>query len=159
MLTAHSARRTVFSLAIVVAIAAPALAADEPRTGAGVTEVRGNTATAEVRRAPRTPEDQALHEVREATALRVKELVSAMDGLKDGPALHALQRKVVELKREGDLEFLRTKVRFARRRGDLAAAQQLEMRIDAIVHPQMRRPAAPVQRAAPGAAVDEGVRR
>ena len=159
MFRAHPVSRIAPSLVLALALAAPALAGDEPRTGGAPVEARAVApAAGEVKRAPRTAEEQALVDVREATAKQVKELLASMEGLPDGPALRALQLKVVELKRDGDLQFLRTKAQFARQRGDLAAAQTLEARILAITNPPARKAAATVSRPAPGTTATEGGR-
>lgn len=156
---AHPVLRIAPSLVIALALASPAFADDAPRTGGAAVEARPVVpAAVEVRRAPRTAEEQALADVREATATRVKELMASMEGQPDGPALRALQLKVVELKRDGDLQFLRTKLQFARQRGDLAAVQGLEARILTITNPPARKAAATVSRPAPGATTTEGGR-
>lgn len=159
MIHAYAPTRTLFTLALAVVLAAPAFAADEPRSGAAPAEVKAAVpAVQELRRAPRTPEELALADVRTATQERVKELVASMEGLQDGPALRALQLKVVEVKREGDLQFLRTKAQFARQRGDLATAQTIEARILAITNPPVRRAPVMVSRPAPGTTPSEGGR-
>jgi hypothetical protein len=94
----------------------------------------GETAPSVVR-APRTAEEQALFELGEATRARVEELVRGMTGLPDGPVLRALQRKVEEVKQQERLEFLGIKLDFARRRGDLATAQECERLIERILNP------------------------
>lgn len=157
MFRANRVARITPSLALALALSVPAFAADEPRTGAAPVEARAaSPASGEVRRAPRTPEEKALEEVREATAKQVKDLLASMEGMADGPALRALHLKVVELKRDGDVQFLRTKAQFARQRGDLAAAQVLDARVLQITNPPARKAAATVSRPAPGTPAQRG---
>ncbi len=159
MAHAISPIRTLTALALAAVLVAPALAAESPQAGGARLDAKAAVpAVQDLARAPRTPEELALADVRNATQARVTELLASMKGLQDGPALRALQLKVVELKREGDLQFLRTKAQFARQRGDLGAAQLLEARILAITNPPARRAPALISRPVPGATPTEGGR-
>jgi len=93
-----------------------------------------------------TAEETALVDVEEQGRRQVAELVAAAKALPDGPARRALERKVEEVKKQSRVEFLRVKVRFARERGDLAAAREAEQRIDFILNPPMPPAVAPAAR-------------
>ncbi len=107
---------------------------------------------------PLTAEEKALLAIEEEGRQEVLELVKSLEGMPDGPARRALERKAVQLKRDHYVRLLRAKVDFARARGDFAAVQQGEAIISSILNP---RPAASatVARPAPDQArVKEGGR-
>jgi hypothetical protein len=93
-----------------------------------------------------TAEEQVLVDVQEQGRRQVAELVATAKDLPDGPARRALERKVEEVKKQNRVDFLRVKVRFARERGDLAAAQEAEQRIELILNPPKPPAVAPAAR-------------
>ena len=126
---------------VVAARAASPATADErqPATQAGRADA-GSAALAP--RAPLTAEERALLDVQDEARQSVEAVTHSMRGLPDGPALRALQLKVVQVKRDAEIKFLHVKAQFARSRGDLAAAREAEDRAEAILHP---RPTVPVR--------------
>lgn len=77
----------------------------------------------------RTAEEQALLAIRENAVRRVQDLMARMQGMPDGPARDALERQIVGIKRESDVEFLEAKLRFARERGDDPTLHDAELQI------------------------------
>ena len=111
-----------------------------------------------MRRLPLTAEEKAVFQIREETRTQVDELVRRMVGLTDGPASRALQGKIEELKQRCRIQVLRTKVDFARQRGDLRAVREVEDLIDQMLHPRSA-PAASVVRQPPEGSADREVSR
>jgi hypothetical protein len=84
----------------------------------------------------RSAEKKALLDLRQDAQQRVRELVVRMNALPEGPELEAIAREVQSIKRQSDLDFLTTKLTFARGRGDLAAMHELEEAIELMVNPR-----------------------
>jgi hypothetical protein len=127
---------------MLLALMAPAVRADTPGPAAGVAPATRVEVTAPRPAAPRvvrSAEAQALLAVREEGQRQVQALVDQMKALPAGSLqLRALQRQAVETKKQNEVEFLRTKVTFARQRGDLAAVHALEDQIDQFLNPRPR---------------------
>jgi hypothetical protein len=83
----------------------------------------------------RSAEKKALLDIRQDAQQRVRALVVRMNALPEGPALEALSREAQSIKRQSDLDFLSTKLTFARGRGDLTAMHELEEAIELMVNP------------------------
>jgi hypothetical protein len=118
----------------------------------------GRSAGGVIERLPMTKEGASIFKIREDTRLQVEDLVKRMAGLPDGPALRALQGKVQELKQDCRLRVLRTKADFARQRGDLRAAGEVDNLIEQILHPRPA-PSTTVQRQPPDGSVEREVSR
>jgi hypothetical protein len=86
----------------------------------------------------RPAEESALRAIREDGVRQVEALVARMKGLSEGPALEALDRQAVAIKRQTEVDFLRTKAMYARARGDLAGAQSLDAAVARILNPPGR---------------------
>ncbi|MBI5708759.1 MAG: hypothetical protein HZC42_00390 [Candidatus Eisenbacteria bacterium] len=144
-------RRSFFApllaLSLVLLLSAAARADGEVKAEAGKAVTAGGETR--VARPPLTAEEKALLAVEEQNQAQVEALVKSMAGLPDGPALRALERKIEQVKREGQLQFLRVKVQFARQRGDLAAAHEAERMINLILNPPPATPGT-VARPEPG---------
>jgi hypothetical protein len=147
----------LLALALVLLVPAVAAADDAAPVTKAVPVVATPAGAVPVVRAPLTPEQKALRAVEEDGRTQVEALVKSMEGLQDGPALRALLRKVEEVKQAQEVQFLQVKVRFARERGDLAAAQEAQRRIDLILNPP-RPVAAPALRQQPEKQLKEGGR-
>jgi hypothetical protein len=147
----------LLALALVALVPAVAAADDAAPVTKAVPVVATPAGAAPVVHAPLTPEQQALRAVEEDGRTQVEALVKSLEGLQDGPALRALLRKVEEVKQAQEVQFLKVKVRFARERGDLAAAQEAQRRIDLILNPP-RPVAAPALRPSPEKQLKEGGR-
>jgi hypothetical protein len=145
------------ALVALVPTAATAEATPVTKATAVVPTPLSAAPAARVERAPRTAEEKALRAVEDDGRAQVEALVKSMQGLQDGPALRALQRKVEEVKQAQEVQFLQVKVRFARERGDLAAAQEAQRMIDFILNPP-KPVAAPALRQQPEKQVKEGGR-
>jgi hypothetical protein len=131
----------------VRATAKPAPTAATPRTiplGA-VHQVPAGQATVNV---PLSDEEKALLAIQEEGRQQVLELMRAIDGMPDGPARVAMEKKVLQVKQDNWVKLMRTKVGFARARGDFKSAQEGEMVIENILHPRPI-PSAAVARPAP----------
>ena len=74
-------------------------------------------------------EEQALLAIRNAAVRRVKVLMDRMESMPDGPARDELERQIVAIKQESEIEFLEAKVRFARARGDEQTALEGERQL------------------------------
>ncbi len=124
-------------LAIALLALAPAAASAQaaPRATKAAVVAPQPTASAPVQRPPLTAEEKALRAVEEDGRIQVEALVKSMQGLPDGPALRALERKVEDVKKASRVGFLRVKVQFARQRGDLAGAQEAQRQIELILNP------------------------
>jgi hypothetical protein len=110
-----------------------------PRTAISHEPVQLDLATRDhglLRRRPHTAEERALLEIRREGQHRVRDISARLHGLPDGSARRELQRRVVRLKREYEILFLRTKARFARDRGDLAAVDEIEQLMERILNPR-----------------------
>lgn len=121
----------------------PARVAPPAETGSGsraLTVVRPdptktpNTATT----VPLTPEERALLSIREDAHARVAELARRTSATADPASRYELQRQAQEIKRQAEIRFVETKISFARTRGDLAAAHELELALDRMLHPTAR---------------------
>ncbi len=124
-------------LALTLTLPAAARAADS-RGEAGLTAGR----TVGPAPGPRlSTEERAILAVQEESRLEVQALVKSMAGLPDGPVLRALELKVEQIKRDGQVQCLRIRSQFALQRGDLAAAREAQDLIELILHP---RPVTPV---------------
>lgn len=123
----------LLALSLIVLLPAAVRADGEVKATAGL--AAPGSGEARVARPPLTAEEQALLTVQEQNQAQVEALVKNMTGLPDGPALRALERKIEQVKREGQVQFLRVKVQFARQRGDLAAAHESERMIELILNP------------------------
>jgi hypothetical protein len=83
----------------------------------------------------RAAEKRALSALREDAVQRVQALVVRMRALPPGAEFEALERQAQDIKRQSEVDFLRTKLSFARGRGALAAAHELEEAIDLLLNP------------------------
>jgi len=141
--------RTATALTLLALLALPLVASAQsaaspstPVANAGVVQPQagqpGDVTAKQVPHAyvPRSPEELALLDVQNQARVAVAALTAAMAGLNDGPELRALQQRVLDTKRDAEVRFLRVKAQFARNRGDLAAAQAAEDRVEAILHPK-----------------------
>jgi hypothetical protein len=144
-------------VALVPAVAAAEDAAPVTKAVPVLATPTGAAPAAPVVRVPLTPEQQALRAVEDEGRSQVEALVKSMEDLQDGPALRALLRKVEEVKQAQEVQFLQVKARFARERGDLAAAQEAQRRIELILNPP-RPVAAPALRQQPVKQLQEGGR-
>ena len=135
-------------IALAVTSAA-AFAADEVKPGARAVApaTRGAAPSALPARLPATAEERALLDLQSEGERRVAELERATQGVPDGPALRALERKVEEVMLETWANTMRARAGFARRRGDLAAAHEIEATLERVLHPLP--PAAPIARQTP----------
>ena len=79
-------------------------------------------------------ERRALRALRENAVQRVQALVDRMRALPPGE-FEALERQAQDIKRQSEVDFLRTKLTFARGRGDSNAAHDLEAAIELLVNP------------------------
>jgi len=87
-------------------------------------------APAAARIVPRfSAEEQALLAIRNDAIRRVQVLMDRMEGMPDGPARDELERQIVAIKQESEIEFLEAKVRFARARGDELTAFEAERQL------------------------------
>ncbi len=123
----------LLALSLIVLLPAAVRADAEVKATAG--QAAPASGEARVARPPLTAEEKALLAVQEQNQAQIEALVKSMAGLPDGPALRALERKIEQVKREGQVQFLRVKVQFARQRGDLAAAHESERMIELILNP------------------------
>jgi hypothetical protein len=82
-----------------------------------------------------SPEDAALLAIQEEGRQQVAAVVQQMAGLKPGPELLELQRRVELIKRDTTVQFLTARAQFSRARGDETAALEAEKVIDLILHP------------------------
>jgi hypothetical protein len=92
------------------------------------------------------PEEQALREIDETCHQQVAALALRLQGLEDGPALHQIQRQIVDLKLAARMQSLATQARFARARGDQVTALECERAANLLLHPE--RAATPASAAA-----------
>ena len=100
-----------------------------------------------------TKEQKAIFDVQESGRAQVLELHKQVEALADGPARRALEQKIVQVKRDTEVQVLRTIAAQALQRGDLPAARTANDAIEQILHP--RAPQASLsQRPAPGSASD-----
>lgn len=146
-------RRPLSAVALIALLALPAIvragepapAASAGKPGAGgaaitapgaVTASPTAIAPAPKPYVPRTAEERALLDLQNETHRSIDALVTAMNGLNDGPDRRALQQRIVQAKVDYEVQSLRIKAQFARGRGDLAAAQAAEDRIESILHPK-----------------------
>ncbi len=111
------------------------------------------TLTEPARTAPMTKNEKVLFDIREQGRTQVVELQKQIAAAPAGPVRTALEQRVLQVKRDTQLQLLRTISAQATQRGDLAAAREADLALDAILHP--RAPAAgAVTRPAPGAPTD-----
>jgi hypothetical protein len=116
--------------ALILALASGALAAPAPETPA----------------ARRAAEERALLRILDEGRREVEALARALDGLPDGPACRALQRRIAELKLETRARLLRTRAGFALARGDLDDTRECERVLAALEGlRQGRRPGDPAR--------------
>jgi hypothetical protein len=87
-------------------------------------------------RPPLSAEEKALVAIEEEGRQQVLELMKSIEAMPDGLARRAMLKKAVQLKQDNYLKLLRTKVDFARTRGDFAAVRQGEAIITAILTPR-----------------------
>jgi len=85
---------------------------------------------------PQTAEERALLEIRKESWRRVREIAEQLRGMEEGPSRQDLERRALEIKRDYRVRFLETKASFARTRGELATAHELERLIERILHPR-----------------------
>jgi hypothetical protein len=133
----------VLAFFAALALAGTTVAADAPAS---------STATPRASAAhmkPAAAEEQALFAVLEQGRQQVADLVATARDLPDGPARRALELKVLEIKRQNRVEFLRVKAQFARTRGDFAAASDLDRRIELLLNPPKPSATPAVQEKAP----------
>jgi hypothetical protein len=108
---------------------------------------------------PLSAEEKALRAIEEEGRQQVLELTKGLEGMPDGPARRALEKKAVQLKQDNYIRLLRAKIDFARARGDFAAVQQGEAIVNAILNPHPP-VASSVARPAPeGSVVKEGAQK
>ena len=103
--------------------------------------------------APMTKSQKAIFDIQESGRVQVLELNKQAEALIDGPARRALEQKIVQVKRETEVQVLRTIAAQALQRGDLPAARNANDAIELILHPAAQ-PASLAQRPAPGGASD-----
>lgn len=98
------------------------------------------TAPSETSVHSRTAERKLLLEQRKEAQLMVRELSKRLAGLSDPAARRALERQVMEVKREARLQFLRTKASFARQRGEFEVADRIDLIIERTLRPRFSAP-------------------
>ncbi len=108
-----------------------------PRASQAAAVVHPSAAAATSRelRPPRTTEERALLAIQDDAVRRVHAVVLRMKGLGEGAARQALEREAGRIKQQCELDMLRARLSFARARGELAAARELQDRIAALEHP------------------------
>jgi hypothetical protein len=119
------------------AVRATAPAQDAAR-GTGVVRpdaTRNPNATAAVHL---TPEEEALTAIRKEAQAQVTELARRAAITSNEAVRLDLYRQAIEIKKQAEIQFLETKISFARTRGDLAAVQQIEMVLENLIHPPAR---------------------
>jgi hypothetical protein len=104
-------------------------------------------------RAPMTKDQKAIFDIQESGRAQVLELQKQVESMSDGPARRALEQKILQVKRDTDVQVLRTIAGQALQRGDLAAARTANDAIEMILHPKAPQTTL-AQRPAPGAASD-----
>jgi hypothetical protein len=88
-------------------------------------------------------ERKALREIRRRAQAEVRELSLSLSSLPDESDRRALQKRISEVKREAQLEHLRTKAYFALGRGDLQAAHEIDQIIERLLEPRFSVPVTP----------------
>jgi hypothetical protein len=104
-------------------------------------------------KAPMTKEQKAIFDIQESGRTQVLELNKQAESLTDGPARRALEQKIVQVKRDTEVQVLRTIAAQALQRGDLPAARTANDAIEQMLHPKAPQ-ASLSQRPAPGSASD-----
>jgi hypothetical protein len=135
-----------FVIALVVTLAGIAkgqLTKDVTQTNAQ--KVAGTTSEESGLQAQTSPyskaaESAALREIRKRAQRQVRELAERLNAFPAGRGRLALQKEIVEIKRDARLELLRTKAHFARRRGELEAASHIEQVIERLINPRFTAP-------------------
>jgi hypothetical protein len=89
-----------------------------------------------------TVEERALLEIEADGQRQVVELSKALAALPPGPERRALSARITQIKQETLVKLLRARAGFALQRGDLAAAREIELVIEDVLHPHVPAPPA-----------------
>ncbi|MGH7727045.1 MAG: hypothetical protein ACREOU_16605 [Candidatus Eiseniibacteriota bacterium] len=119
------------------AVRATAPAQDAAR-GAGVVQPEATRNPSATTAVPLTPEEEALTAIRKEAQAQVAELARRAAATSNEAVRLDLHRQAIEIKKQAEMQFLATKISFARSRGDLAAVNQLEMIRENLIHPPAR---------------------
>lgn len=134
MLNQVFARRilaVLFLGALLIAPPARAEEADQPSAQA----TPAQSPTPAVAAPALSPEDAALRAIQDEGQRQVAAIVQQLAALSQGPELLELQKRVEQIKQDTTVQFLAARARFARERGDEAAAITAEAVINQILHP------------------------
>ncbi|MEO5988444.1 MAG: hypothetical protein ABIU54_14895 [Candidatus Eisenbacteria bacterium] len=104
----------------------------------------------ELRRAPMTKAEKTIFDIQELGRTQVAELQKQIEPLAGGPARHALEIKVIQVKRDTEVQVLRALSAQALQRGDIAGSRAANDAIEMILHPKAPQTTM-VPRSAPGA--------
>ena len=85
---------------------------------------------------PLSVEARAVMDLRTAGSQQIESLMRSLAAARDEAARRDLQRQITQAKLGTEVKILRLRATQARAKGDLAAAQQLEMFADGIEHPK-----------------------
>jgi hypothetical protein len=141
-------RLRLIATASLISLLLPPLAHGQAEKSPTTIQVGAATVRVSAHSSPYSPasEWKALQELQKKTRERVRELRAEVELTADGLARRDLERRIIEAKRNGRLEFLRTKAAFARGRRDFEAAARIELIIERVLEPQFSAPVSSVQK-------------
>jgi len=108
---------------------------------------------------PRSAQEVALHEVTIAGQQRVEALMARLTQATDPAARLAIQREIVQAKFDTQIQWLVTRARFERDRGNEATALECERYVQMLLHPQRSTPITAEQQRIEKARLQEGGRK
>jgi hypothetical protein len=148
--------RAIPLLLLAIVLGAGIAQGQAPKSSSGATPAKPTAATAASRNMKPgadtysiAAEREALQEIRERARDQVRELTRDLSSLPAGSDRRALNERIVGIKKEFRLETMRTMVYFARGRGDLQKAQEVQGIIDRLLNPRFSVPVETVERAEP----------